>query len=241
MIPLHKKDDLLNPKNYRPVAIVPIFSKILERIVFNQIITYLNDNELLHPNHHAYRAQHNTTTAMIQMYDGWLQAVESGQLAGVCLLDMSAAFDVVDHELLAEKLSLYGFDDESLEWVTSYLGGRSQCVLIEGCLSKLLPVNVGVPQGSILGPLFYTLFTNELPEVIHEQLQQQEQGELDWPAYHMGDEKNGSICCYADDTTLTCIDPDPASLTAKLTDKYKLIAQFMVNNRLKLNDDKLTY
>lgn len=72
------------------------------------------------------------------MYDGWLQALEAGQMAGVCLLDMSAAFDVVDHGLLTDKLSLYGFDHDALEWVTSYLSGRTQCVLIEGSLSRLL-------------------------------------------------------------------------------------------------------
>ena len=81
IIPLHKKDDPLDPKNYRPVAIVPILSKILERAVFNQLISYLNENKLLHPNHYAYRAEHNTTTALIPMYDGWLKSVEAGQLA----------------------------------------------------------------------------------------------------------------------------------------------------------------
>ena len=242
VIPLHKKDDPLNPKNYRPVAIVPILSKILERAIFDQITKYLDHNGLLHPNHHAYRAQHNTTTALVQMYDGWLQAVEAGQMAGVCLLDMSAAFDVVDHGLLTDKLSLYGFDQNALEWVTSYLSGRTQCVLIEGSLSRLQPVDIGVPQGSILGPLMYTLFTNELPEVIHEQLVE-EQDEPDpgghvWPAYHLGDAVNGNICCYADDTTFTTSDNNPAALSLKLTEKYGVIADFMVNNRLKLNDEK---
>ena len=81
----------MNPKNYRPVAIIPIFSKILERVVFKQIIKYLSENRLLHPNHHSYRKHHNTTTALIQMYDTWVQAVDGGELSGVCLLDMSAA------------------------------------------------------------------------------------------------------------------------------------------------------
>ena len=108
-MPLHKKEDPLNLKNYRPVAIIPILSKVLERVIFNQMIEYLNVNNLLHLNHHAYRTQLNTTTALIQMYDGWLQAVESDQLAGVCMLDMSSAFDLVDHNLLIQKLALYGF------------------------------------------------------------------------------------------------------------------------------------
>ena len=137
MIQLHKKDDPLNPKNYRPVAIVPVLSKILERAILDQITKYLDKNGLLHPNHHPYRAQHNTTTALVQMYDGWLQSVEAGQIAGVCLLDMSAAFDVVDPFILADKLALYGFDENALDWVTSYLSGRSQCVQIEGSLSRL--------------------------------------------------------------------------------------------------------
>ena len=217
VVPLHKKEDQLNPKNYRPVAIVPILSKILERVIFNQMVQYLNANNLLHPNHHAFRTQHNTTTALIQMYDGWLQAVESGQLAGVCMLDMSAAFDVVDHDLLLQKLSIYGFEESLLAWTRSYLHGRSQCVVINGCLSKLLPLSTGVPQGSILGPLLYTIFTNELPEVIHTDAHAQPaglagQGDQDWPVYHLADAENGSLCCYADDSTLTCTEETSNSI-----------------------------
>ena len=237
VIPLHKKGDLLDPKNYRPVAIVPILSKILEKVIFMQMITYLNENHLLHPNHHAYRAHHNTTTALIQMYDMWLEAAEAGTMAGVGLLDMSAAFDVVDHGLLLQKLELYGFQEDMLGWTESYLSDRLQCVSIEGSLSGLLPIRVGVPQGSILGPLFYTLFTNELPEVIHDQLDVLSP-EYQWPGYHLKDNNNGSICCYADDTTFTAIDSDHDSLTSKLSNKYKTISEFMINNRLKLNDEK---
>ena len=158
----------MNPKNYRPVAIIPLFSKILERIVFNKIIGYLVTNQLIHSNHHAYRAGHNTTTALIQLYDVWIKALEADELAGVCFLDMSAAFDIVDHSLLLKKLEMYAFDSNMVEWISSYLSGRTQSVCIDGCLSRLRPVEHGVPQGSILGPLLYTIFTNELPQVVHE-------------------------------------------------------------------------
>ena len=153
IIPLHKKGDKLNPRNYRPVAIIPIFSKILERVVFSQIIRYLSENQLLHPNHHSYRKNHNTTTALIQMYDSWVKAVDDGEISGVCLLDMSAAFDIVDHGLLLQKLRLYGFDSSALAWVESYLTDRRQCVSIDSCLSSMLQTDTGVPQGSILEPM----------------------------------------------------------------------------------------
>ena len=241
IIPLYKKDDVLNPKNYRPVAIIPIFSKVLERVIFNQMIKYMCDNKLLHPNHHAYRANHNTTTALIQMYDVWLKSLEAGELAGVCFLDMSAAFDIVDHSILIKKLELYGFESSTIMWITSYLTDRSQAVSIEGCMSRLLPVKQGVPQGSILGPLLYTIFTNELPEIIHgdPHCSRQDQDHTQtWPSFNMACKTCGSMTCYADDTTYSCSSEDPTILSDKLTEKYKVMSDFLVNNRLKLNDDK---
>ena len=151
IIPLHKKEDLLEPKNYRPIAILPIFSKVLERAIFNQIFKYLSLNNLLHPNHHAYRPGHNTTSALIQMYDSWIGAVDDKELTAACLLHMSAAFDIVDHPLLLQKLEVYGFDRASLELITSYLRNKRQCVSFSCSLSRLLPVTTGIPQGSILG------------------------------------------------------------------------------------------
>ena len=130
IIPLLKKDDPLEPKNYRPVAILCILSKIIERAIFIQIVDFMNRNNLFHPNHHGFRAHHSTSTAMIQMFDSWVQAVDKGELAGVCMLDMSAAFDVVDHDILLRKLELYGFDDLALNWVKDYLSSRSQAVYI---------------------------------------------------------------------------------------------------------------
>ena len=118
-------------------------------------------------------------------------------------------------------------------------------MMIEGCLSKLLMVSSGVPQGSILGPLLYTLFTNELPEIVKAPTLPNNQEDSNsstenqvWPAYQVEGGVDGDICCYADDTTLSISDKDSASLSANLSRKYMVISQFMVNNKLKLNDDK---
>ena len=200
IIPLHKKEDTLNPKNYQPVAIVPVLSKVLERAVHNQMIQYLEENQMIHPNSHAYRQWHNTETALISMHDTWVRSVDRGESCGVVCIDPSAAFDVVHHDLLLAKLELYGFGKDELAWVQSYLSGRSQCVCINGELSSLLALSHGLPQGSILGPLLFTMYANEFPKIlnIEEKTDSQDSNNLDWPPYH-----SGEIVNFADDETLS--------------------------------------
>ena len=238
VIPLYKgKGSKFDSKNYRPVAILPILSKVLERAIFIQVVKYMDTNNYFNPNHHAYRSFHSTTTAMLQMYDTWLNILEQGDMAGVCMVDMSAAFDVVDTELLLEKLKLYGFDQNSHQWTWSYLTYRSQGVYIEGSLSKLLPLEAGVPQGSILGPLFYTIFTNELPQVIHEDdcpMRNVQETSL----FSIQCQECGGLCCYADDSTYTVSGQDTEELSQKLSEKYAIMADFLTANKLKVNDDK---
>ena len=141
VIPLLKKDDPLIPKNYRPVALLPILNKILEKAVFLQLIRYLDDNKLLHPNHHGSHHSHNTATALIQMYDQWIEEMEDGKLVGVMMIDLSAAFDMVDHRLLMQKLKLFGLQVGGIKWMESYLLNRKQSVFIDGCLSPPLAVD----------------------------------------------------------------------------------------------------
>ena len=233
VIPLLKKEDPLEAKNYRPVAILCILSKVIERAIFLQIVEFMNTNNFFHPNHHGFRAGHSTSTAMIQMYDTWVQAVDKGELAGVCMLDMSAAFDVVDHGILMSKLKLYGFDEMALRWMENYLSGRSQAVYIDGSTSSFLPVNVGVPQGSILGPLCYILFTNDLPETILET-----SSHVHWTHLTTHCPECGGLCCFADDSTYSVSSYEQETLEQKLNEKYRVMADYLGNNRLKLNDDK---
>ena len=238
VVPLYKgKGCKLDPKNYRPVAILPILSKVLERAMFQQLVNFMDSNNFFNPNHHAYRSFHSTTTAMLQMYTTWLEAIEQGDMAAVCMIDMSAAFDVVDTTLLLEKMRMYGFDRNAVQWTWSYLTYRSQSVYIEGSLSSPLPLEAGVPQGSILGPLLYTIFTNELPEVVHEAscpLREVEGIAI----FSTQCQQCGGVCCYADDSTYSVQGSDPVELTSKLTQKYGVLADFLTANKLKVNDEK---
>ena len=231
VVPLLKKGDPLSAKNYRPVALLPIFSKILEKAVFLQIVEYLDKNNLLHPNHHGSRSGYNTATALIQMYDQWTQEVDDGKMVGVMMVDLSAAFDMVDHPLLLAKLRLFGLEEEVILWFESYLTGRTQSVLIDGCLSPPLGIECGVPQGSILGPLMYIIFTNDIPDLVHNHAVSYLNPE---PACV----SCGSTVCYVDDGTYSVGHTDPSILSQKLSDQYGIIADYMAANKLVINGDK---
>ena len=232
VIPLHKKHETFLPKNYRPVALLPVASKILERAVFIQVVNYFESNQLIHPAHHGFRSLHSTSTALLQMFDTWLEALEDHQLSAVIMLDLSAAFDVVDHDILLDKLNLYGVNSASLDWFRSYLSDRSQCVFVEGSLSEPLSLEAGVPQGSILGPLLYVLFTNDLPEAVHNHL-----GDSN-TFFNLHCKSCGGICSFADDSTFTISRSDPTELDSLIDIKYQAIAEYMNANKLVLNSDK---
>ena len=133
---------------------------------------------------------------------------------------------MVDTELLLEKLKLYWFDRNSVQWIWSYLTYRSQTVYIEGSLSSHLAWEAGVPQGSILGPILYTIFTNELPQVVHEDscpVRDVEGSAI----FSIQCQECGGVCCYADDSTYTAAVSDTVELSDKLSYKYTVMADFL--------------
>ena len=171
VVPLLKgmECDKLLPKSFRPVALLPVISKLLEKAVFSQLVQYLEENGLIHPNLHGSRAGHSTATALSQLYDTWVEEVEQGNMVGVLLCDQSAAFDLCDHFLLIEKLKLMGVEDDAAAWFLSYLTGRRQSCMVDGQQSSPLDIPpCGVPQGSIGGPILWLIFTCDQPDVIHD-------------------------------------------------------------------------
>ena len=160
--PLLKKANL-EPntlKNYRPVSNLPFISKVLEKVVNSRIEDHLTLNNLHEEHQSAYRQSHSTESALLKVQTDILQSLDQNDVTVLVMLDLSAAFDTIDHTTLLHRLQdLYGITGKSLDWISSYLSDRQQTVCIDGTKSRPVVMHFGVPQGSVLGPIFYTMYT----------------------------------------------------------------------------------
>ena len=150
--------------NFRPVSVLPVVVKVFERLVHQQLYTYLQENSLLHSTQFGFRPGHSTQDALVSLVDEWREALDKDMLVGSVFLDFSKAFDMVDHSILLEKLSWYGVRGGELKWFEGYLKGRRQRVCVGGATSEWTDIRRGVPQGSILGPLLFILHANDLTQ-----------------------------------------------------------------------------
>ena len=136
------------------MSVLPIVSKIIERHVFNAFYEYLSENGLITKCQSGFRPKHSCETALNGLIDRWLEHIDKGKLTGVLFIDLSKAFDTVNHHVLLHKLLSFGICEKTFLWFKSYLTDRVQSVGWRGAMSKPKNVTIGVPQGSILGPLF---------------------------------------------------------------------------------------
>ena len=158
-----KENSRLNKKDYRPVSVLTAFSKVFERYMLNQMLEHVNT--ILSDKISAYRKGYSSQHVLLKLTEEWRKHLDNNQVVGAVLMDLSKAFDCIPHELLIAKLAAYGFDTKTLKFLLSYLKGRKQSVNIKGNLSMYMDILAGVPQGSILGPVIFNIFINDMNDI----------------------------------------------------------------------------
>ena len=224
--PLLKKTSLSKEdlNNYRPVSNLSFISKILENVVASRLRSHISSNCLSNASQSAYKEFHSTETALLKVHNDVTLNIDKGKVTALTLLDLSAAFDTIDHGILIKRLSLwYGISGTALNWFLSYLTGRHQTIKIANCFSAALPTSCGVHQGSVLGPLLFTLYATPLNSVIQN--------------HNLGHH------LYADDTQIyiSLATSDTSRSLNQLSDCLQDIFLWMTDSKLKLNADKTEF
>ena len=215
VVPILKTGDVDDPNNFRPLSLLPVISKILEKVVTNQLMYFLESSKLLSNTQHGFRPRLSTQTALTVITNKIFNNMDSRKITMLTLCDLSKAFDSVDHEILLKKCSALKID---FFWFKSYIENRAQSVRLNNTVSNMMNIAYGVPQGSILGPVLFSIYVNDLNDSIYE----------------------CSLTQYADDTQFLHADTvnNLEDLLSKTVETLRNVKQYFLRNGLMLNSKK---
>ena len=219
--PLFKKGDVSLLSNYRPISLLPTISKIFERILYNQLCEYFNSNNLLAEQQYGFRTNHSTEYAAVRLVDTISKEMESGSTPTALYIDLSKAFDTLSFDILLYKLNYYGVKSNAFKLLKNYLTNRKQYVVFNSQNSETVDITTGVPQGSILGPLLFSICINDLITISNKL----------------------KFIMYADDTTIyfNLEDFDPYHLKRDINNELEKITLWLKMNKLSLNVQKTKF
>lgn len=214
--PIHKGGSHDDPSNYRPISVVPIVAKILEKIVSNELSSYLEENHLLHPHQGAFRCGKSTSDILLLAVDRIVNLLDCGKVVCAAFLDLRKAYDSLDHCTLLQRIGELGVTNSVLRWFQNYLSDRTHRVKLGDRFSNWKQMKGGVPQGSALGPLLFLIYMNTLPLRI----------------------THGLLVQYADDTTLICSGPSVSDTADVMSSQLQLVNKWILDSKMMLNIQK---
>ena len=219
VIPIHKSGSKMDVANYRPISLLSSFSKIFEKIMHRRVANFLENNNALHDMQYGFRAGRSCEQALLVANNEILSALGKKQIALLLLIDFSKAFDMVDHDIMIDKLEHYGIRGTANKWFKSYLAQRKQFVSIQGESSGKLPLKYSVPQGSILGPLLFIIYINDIPNI----------------------NKFAKFILYADDANIIITGSHVSEIAVIYEELVSNLVKWVSANALALNIKKTNY
>jgi len=216
VIPIYKAKAKNEFSNYRPISLLPAISKIVEKVIHKRLSSYFTNHKLLYNNQYGFRAKHSTIDAITKLVTDTTLSLDCKESTLAIFLDLSKAFDTIDHSILLNKLEFYGVRGKALEWFKSYLSDRTQFIQYNSVDSYIRDIKCGVPQGSVLGPLLFIIYTNDLPDVL----------------------KTAKTIMFADDTTIYQSSKNIKELHATLNNELYNLTDWFRANKLSLNVSK---
>lgn len=219
LVPIFKEGDKLKPSSYRPISVLSIINTIFEKILSSHIRKYISKYNIIGPSQHGFTPKRSTSTAVLVLSQILNTALHNNNIAVVVYLDIKKAFDAVNHAKLLSKLYNYGFRGRIHDLLTSYLSDRRQCVTIRNFISDPQTVLTGVPQGSVLGPILFSLYINDFPSIL----------------------EHSQALMYADDTALIFTGATIEEIQPKINHDLRSVLAWFNNNYLSLNLDKTKY